>query len=172
MSTSPLISPASLPLGVPFPEKGQLLGIDYGTVRIGLALSTPNHSIASPLEIYQRSTLANDQKKFQKVVSEHRLAGIVVGWPIHAGGQKSQKSYESEQFGKWLHEVTGLPVCWHDERYTSTLAADALSAAGISTRKHKPLLDKLAAQLMLQSYLEAQARRLAPPVVEEDEQSG
>lgn len=144
-------------INFPLPIEGSLLGVDYGTVRIGLAISTPSQSIASALETYQRQNLVQDEKRFRKVIEEFRIKGIVVGSPIHVNGSESQKSAEAETFARWLNQFTGLPVALHDERYTSSLAADALVEAGFKPHKHKGKLDKLAALLMLQSYLDRRA---------------
>lgn len=144
-------------INLPLPVEGCLLGVDYGTVRIGLAISTPSQSMAAGLETYQRQTMAQDEKKYRKIIEEYRIHGIVVGSPIHVNGRESQKSAEAETYARWLNQFTGLPVTLHDERYTSSLAADALREAGIKSHKHKGRLDKLAAQMMLQSYLDRRA---------------
>ncbi len=138
-----------------FPEQGRLAGIDYGTVRVGVAVTDAGRILASPLEIYHRRDAKADSEYFRRVVQEEDIVGFVVGLPVHSSGQESQKSTEARQFGRWLQEVTGLPIRFHDERYTSVLAERSLLDAGMSRRGRKKRLDKVAAQVILAAYLES-----------------
>lgn len=140
----------------PFPTEGRLAGIDYGTVRIGIAISDPDQALASPLENYTRRDLAADGRRFQQLVKEDRIVGFVVGLPVYTSGDESQKSLEAREFGKWLGELTELPVTFFDERYTSVEAEQILGAAQLTKKQRKKRLDMLAAQIMLSSYLESQ----------------
>lgn len=145
-----------------FPETGTLLGIDFGTKRVGLAISTPDQSIASPLEIIHRSQPAQDSKRICKICNEFRVKGLVVGLPVHMSGSEGGKAKEARVFGDWCGEITQLPVIYWDERFTSALADNHLRQSTMSQAKRKKHLDKLAAQVMLQSFLEA-PDRFAPP---------
>ena len=136
------------------PTSGRLAGIDFGTVRIGLAITDPGQQIASPVEVYQRRNDKLDQNYFCQLAMSERLVGWVVGLPIHLSGQASQKSQESVAFGKWLVEVTGLPVNWIDERFTTSMAREIMNQSTLSGKKRKAQLDKLAAQILLTAYLE------------------
>jgi putative holliday junction resolvase len=89
---------------------GRVAGIDYGTVRIGIAISNPERTIASPLENYTRRGPEQDAQRFRRLVEEEGVVLFVVGLPIHLDGGESQKSLEARQFGQWLHEATGVPV--------------------------------------------------------------
>jgi putative Holliday junction resolvase len=139
----------------PFPASGRLAGIDYGTVRIGVAITDPAQSIASPLENYSRRTESLDAQWFRKLAHQECIAGFVVGLPVHHSGQESGKSREARAFGAWLARVTNRPLCFYDERYSSALAEDMLGQAGLTKKRRKERLDKLAAQLILAAYLEA-----------------
>ncbi len=141
-----------------FPAQGRLAGIDYGTVRIGVAVTDPERRLASPYEIYQRRGPAADVEYFQRLVREERIAGFVVGLPVHASGEESQKSLEARAFGDWLRATTGRPVQYYDERYTSVLAEQFLLAAQLTNKRRKARLDKVAAQLILAAYLESGQR--------------
>ncbi len=152
-----------------FPTDGRLLGIDYGTVRVGLAISTPEQTIASPIEVYQRRSERLDAAYFQQFVKENRIAGLVVGLPMHVNGEEGQKAHEARQFGTWLAATVSRPVIWWDERYTSSVAADLLRDAGVARTKRKQRLDMLAAQIFLQSYLDEQIRRRQPPPADPDD---
>ncbi len=136
------------------PEAGRVAGIDYGTVRIGIAVSNPERTIASPLENYTRRGVDQDARRFQRLTIEERVSLFVVGLPIHLDGRESQKSVEARQFGAWLAETTGVPVEYFDERFTSREAEDFLLSADMTRKRRKKRLDMLAAQIMLTAYLE------------------
>ena len=137
-----------------FPHEGRLAGIDFGTVRIGIAICDQNQSFASPVENYQRRELEEDARRFQQLVEREDIVGIVIGLPISTDGQETAKSREARKFGTWLGEVTSLPVRFHDERFTTSLAHELMIAGNIKASKRKKRLDMIAAQQMLQAYLE------------------
>jgi putative Holliday junction resolvase len=133
---------------------GRIAGIDYGTVRIGIAISDPAGTIASPYETYTRRGEAADRQRFEKLVREEQIAKFVVGLPVHLDGRESQKSSEAREFGQWLAAATGVEVEFFDERFTTFEAEQYLAGAELSKKKRKARLDKLAAQIMLAAYLE------------------
>lgn len=137
------------------PTRGLVLGIDYGTVRIGIAAADLEFRLAGPLENYNRVSPQADAAKFRQLAQQERPKLFVVGLPVHNDGHESQKSQEVRAFGKWLHEITGVPVVYHDERYTSLQAEQLLQAAQLTKKKRKARLDMLAAQLLLQSFLDS-----------------
>ena len=136
------------------PAKGRIAGIDFGTVRIGIAISDPGQTIATPLEVLNRRTLELDQKHFVNLAQTEQLVGFVVGLPVHMSGDASAKSEQAIEFGTWLSNVTTLPVDYIDERYTTAMAREMLNQTGLSGKKRKAMLDKLAAQIILSAYLE------------------
>jgi len=138
-----------------FPAKGRLAGIDFGTVRIGIAVTDPDRRLASPYENYTRRGADGDSTYFRQLVDAENIAAFVVGLPVHSSGDESQKSIESRQFGQWLTEITGLPVRYYDERYTSVQAEQSLLDAQMSRKRRKKRLDMVAAQIMLAAYLES-----------------
>jgi putative Holliday junction resolvase len=129
--------------------------VDFGTVRVGLAVSDPDRIIASPLETLARQSETSDAAYFSSLVTAERLVGLVVGLPLHTGGEEGIQAREARRFGAWLGSVTGLPVVFWDERYTSAAAEDALLEAGLTRGKRKARVDRVAAQLILQGYLDA-----------------
>ncbi len=135
--------------------KGRVAGVDYGDVRIGVAISDPDRTIASPLENYTRRGLEPDAQWFRRLADEHEVRLFVVGLPVHLDGGESPKSREARQFGQWLGEVTGVPVEFYDERFTSVEAEQALLAADLTRKRRKQRRDMLAAQIMLSGYLES-----------------
>lgn len=139
------------------PTRGRLAGIDFGTVRIGIAVCDQEQIIASPLETYRCRSPRQDADYFKELVRRENLCGFVLGLPVHMSGDESQKSQEARRFGAWLAEQTELPVDWMDERYTTALAREFLSQSGLSGKARKARLDKIAAQIILSAYLESQA---------------
>jgi putative holliday junction resolvase len=152
-----------------FPIDGRLLGLDFGTVRVGIAISTPEQTIASPMEIYTRRSERLDTTYYQSLVKENRVVGAVIGLPMHVGGEEGTSAQLAREFGAWFTSITNRPVTFWDERYTSSVAADILRDAGVARSKRKQRLDMLAAQILLQSYLDEQIRRREPPYVPEEE---
>ncbi len=137
------------------PRRGRVVGIDYGTVRVGIALSDPDRTIASPYENYTRRGEKQDAKYFGQLAEEERAALFVVGLPVHLDGRESEKSIEARAFGRWLSEITGVDVVFYDERFSSAEAEYALMEADMTKKRRKKRLDMLAAQIMLTAYLES-----------------
>jgi putative Holliday junction resolvase len=145
------------------PQHGRVAGIDYGTVRIGIAISDPDRTIASPMDNYTRRGRELDAKYFRRLAAEERVSLFVVGLPVHLSGEESEKSREARQFGKWIEELTQLPVVFYDERFTSSEAEQFLLEAEMTKKKRKQRLDKLAAQIMLSAYLESNSKNSESP---------
>lgn len=136
--------------------RGRVAGVDYGRKRIGVAVCDAERILASPLCI--RETMgdhAADAAYFQGLAREEALVGFVVGLPLNADGTPSGMSREAQRFGDWLGRATGLPVVYHDERYTSHEAASMLAGVGLSRGQKKSRSDAVAAQLVLRAWMEA-----------------
>lgn len=146
------------------PDRGRLAGIDFGTVRIGVAVTDPDRVLASPLDNYTRRGREADAQYFRRLVAEERIAGFVVGLPVHSSGEESRISREAREFGRWLQEITDRPVTFYDERYSSAQADAFLLDAELSKKKRRRRLDMVAAQLLLAAYLEASHRGAPGPL--------
>jgi putative holliday junction resolvase len=133
----------------------RILGIDFGTRRIGIAVSDPGRTMAFPVEVHEPRGPEPDARYFRELVRENEIDCIVVGLPLHTSGRESEIASRARKFGQWLASVTGCPVIFFDERYSSVEAEQSLLAAGLTKKKRKSRLDKLAAQIMLQGYLDA-----------------
>ena len=133
----------------------RILGLDYGTKRVGAALSDPGRSIAFPVEVYALRGLKQDASHYRELVEENDVDRIVIGLPLHTSGREGQSASLARNFGDWLIEVTGRPIIYHDERYSTVEAEQRLLDAGLKRDKRKALRDQLAAQIMLQGYLDA-----------------
>lgn len=147
MNSDPSLS--SLPLA------GRIAALDYGSVRIGVAITDPEQKFASPLENYTRRTPAQDGDWLQQLVKQERIIGLVVGLPLHTSGSESEKSAEVRQFVRWLTLLVQIPIVLFDERFTTSQANELLAAAGYTARQRKERRDKIAAQILLASYLES-----------------
>jgi putative holliday junction resolvase len=144
------------------PRTGRLAAIDYGSVRIGVAITDQEQRLASPLENYTRRGQEADARWLKELAASERIVGFVVGLPVHMSGKESQKSREARQFGQWLGELTNLPVRYFDERYTSAQAEALLMDAELTKKRRKERLDKLAAQILLATYIESSRGEQTP----------
>jgi putative Holliday junction resolvase len=142
---------------------GRLAAIDYGTVRIGVAVSNASQTLASPYEIFTRRAKDAEAGYFRRLVSTESITRFVVGLPVHTNGRESQKSIEAQEFGRWLQQTTSIPVDYFDERFTTAAAEEILLAQGLTKQRRKERLDKLAAQILLTAYLESPERGAAVP---------
>jgi putative holliday junction resolvase len=136
----------------------RIAGIDFGTVRIGIALADSEVGIASPYATHTRQTAEFDARFFRRLVEDEAVSEFVVGLPVHLDGRESQKSREAREFGDWLGKVTGVPVEYFDERFTTAQAVQLLAIGELTSKKRKARRDQLAAQIMLTAYLESGSR--------------
>jgi putative Holliday junction resolvase len=147
------------------PEVGRLLGIDYGTVRIGLAMCDESQRWVTPLDTYNRSNERLDERFLSQLIVREQIRGIVLGLPIHSDGRESQKSLEVRNFQLWLARFTDVPSVFQDERFTTAEAKRLLKEAGLNHFQRKKRIDRLAAHLILDHFLESRRNRsqnLAP----------
>ena len=146
--------PAPLPSG-DRGASGRLLGVDTGVVRVGLSVCDPDRKLASPYETYTRRSPEKDAAYFARLVKEEQIVGFVIGLPMHMNGDEGIKAKEAREYGAWLTAVTGLPAVYHDERCTTAAADEMLWAVKMTHKQRKERRDKLAATLILQTYLDA-----------------
>jgi putative Holliday junction resolvase len=141
---------------------GRIAGIDYGTKRIGIAITDAGRTLASPLAQHTRGDAAADARFFAKLAQDEDVALFVVGLPVHLSGDESAKSLEARQFAAWLHETTGVPVELFDERFSTSQAEEALLAGQLTSKKRKARRDMLAAQFILSAYLDSGGTGILP----------
>src|SRR3954466_5339097 len=123
---------------------GRVLGLDFGLRRVGAAVSDPGRTIASPLEVYERRGPTQDARHYTELVRENEIDRIVVGLPVHTSGREGELAARARGWGAWLVSITGLPVIYVDERYTSVEADNLMIGSGLKRQKRKELRDKLA----------------------------
>ncbi|MFM7841032.1 MAG: Holliday junction resolvase RuvX, partial [Nitrospira sp.] len=135
-----------------------------GTKRIGVALSDELGWTAQPLETYERKTLPADLAHIKDLITRHEVKAVVVGLPVRLDGQIGLAAQQVQEFIKRLQEVIDLPIIAWDERLTTRSAEELLIAADVSRKKRKGVVDRVAAALLLKSYLE----HLSAPTLGED----
>jgi len=139
------------------PAAGRLLGVDYGTVRVGLAVCDIDRRIASPLCVYRRRSIEHDAAYFRDLVKEERAVGFIVGLAISLNSTEGPKAKECRDYATWLTATTGLPCDFQDERFTTHYADDVMENAGVKPWDRKKHRDAIAAQAILHVWLEAAA---------------
>lgn len=127
------------------------LGVDYGTKRVGLALSDPLGLTARPLAVVPRSKIVEE---VVSLVKEQEVGTIVVGLPTGLGGDEGISASEARKLADELAAATGVDVVLRDERYTSRMAESALLESGMKRRQRRESVDKVAAAIILQDYLD------------------
>jgi putative Holliday junction resolvase len=146
------------------------LALDHGTKRIGVALSDELRWTAQPLETYERRTPEADLRHIDQLVREHDVAEVVIGLPLRLNGELGPAALSVQEFVKQLEEVLTVPIVTWDERMTTKSAEELLIAADVSRKKRKGAVDRIAAAILLQSYLESRARPAHSPDVSAEEQ--
>jgi len=146
----------------------RILGVDYGSKRIGLAISDPGGIIATPVRTETCSGEEDALKKIIAVCTELKADKIVLGLPLNMNGSQGPQAEKVTAFGEKLKSRLDIPLEMWDERLSSVSAERVLIDAGTSRRRRKEVIDKLAAQIMLQNYLDAHTE-LPPYIDEEDE---
>ena len=133
----------------------RVLGVDFGNKRVGLALSDETGTVASPLTYIDGGGVATVIREIVRIVTERQVGKIVVGVPLRLDGTRSEQTERTLAFIAELERTTTIPVAKWDERLTSVQANRALLEGNVRRSERKEKIDKLAAQLMLQSYLDA-----------------
>jgi putative Holliday junction resolvase len=135
-------------------ERGRVLAVDYGEKRVGLALSDPSRTIASPLgHIVRRAGKRPPVAELVRRAQEHEARAFVLGLPLDENGDDTPRAAEVRAIALELEKRTGLPVSLVDERYTTAAALRTVREMGGSTRGRKGDVDALAATILLQHAL-------------------
>jgi putative Holliday junction resolvase len=146
---------------VPEPP-GRILALDLGEVRIGVALSDPERSVAVPAGTIRVSGAPHDLKAVAALVREHQVAEVVVGHPLTLAGERGGAAHRAEEFAEGLRMLLDVPVHLQDERLTTVEADRALREAGVAGRDRRGVVDQAAATLILRAFLD-RVRRERPP---------
>ncbi len=135
---------------------GRILGLDIGDVRIGVAVSDPLGIIAHPREVIERSWPEQDIEAIRRIAEESDAVRIVAGIPLDLEGKPGPQAKKVLAFLDVLRQVVDVEVVTQDERYTTAEAERMLIQANVRRKKRKQVIDKVAAQRILQTYLDRQ----------------
>ena len=133
---------------------GRILALDVGRRRIGLAISDPLGITAQGLPTFQRSTIRRDLAGLQAVIQERDVRLLLVGYPLHMSGRESRQAVYVREFAERLSAHCGVPVQYWDERLTTVEANRVLRESGMGIQKRARAVDRLAAVILLESYLD------------------
>ena len=131
------------------------LGLDIGSVRVGVAVSDPDGAVASAVAVLDARELARDTRSLARIVEDYEAEQLVVGLPLTLSGDEGPQAAEVREVAGRLADALGLPVAYQDERNSSAEARRAMRAAGLSEREQRGSLDKVAAAILLQTWLDA-----------------
>ena len=135
----------------------KILGLDYGEARIGVAVSDAMGILASPLDTISEKDRTRQLEKTAAVAKEHGIEKKVVGYPKHMDGTTGHREGYTEEFARDLSQILNVPYVMWDERLSSTQAHRILESGGVSGKKRKTKVDKIAAVIILQGYLDSNA---------------
>ncbi len=138
------------------PSSGRLLGIDWGEIRFGLALSDESQTLASPLDtLIRREGKRFPMPRFLEILASHAPVGIVVGLPLSPAGDEGESAAAARQVADAIVRRSHLPLELWDERMSTARALSIVQEQGGSTRGRRADVDALAAAVMLQHFLDA-----------------
>ena len=133
-----------------------VLGIDFGLTRIGISVASTESGIAFPREVVKRNDHLFDV--LEKIIKTDDIQQVVLGLPLKRDGSVGEIYSELDDFAEEIKERFNVPVELYDERYTTKLAEYRLSKAGIKAKDHKDIADSVAAQILLQEWIDELAK--------------
>ena len=136
----------------------RVLAIDYGDVRIGLAQSDLMQMIASPLDVIPNKSLEESAKIIADIIANNDVETVVIGLPLNMDGTEGERAQVTRKFADILAQRTTAKIVFQDERLSSVEAEDILIEANVRREKRKKIIDKVAACLILESYLSRKER--------------
>ena len=140
----------------------RVIGLDYGSKTVGVALSDELKLTAQPLTTIHRdrpTKLRQTLAQIEQIIEQYDVDRIVVGWPKKLDNEEGERCEKTKEFGDMLENRTGLEIIYQDERLTTAQADGVLEQVGIRKDKRKQYIDKMAASLILQNYLDTLSHR-------------
>lgn len=137
------------------PSAGRVLGLDLGDARIGIAISDPDRRLAVPLGTVHVGQPPGELKAIAALVSEHQVDQVVVGHPRSMSGASGPSATHAEAFAEALRAILPVPVAMQDERLSTVEAERSLREAGVRGRDRRAVVDRTAAAVILQAWLDA-----------------
>jgi len=132
----------------------RIMALDVGSRTIGIACSDALLMTAQGIETIRRTSLENDFNRLRELISEYEVHELVVGMPKNMNGTKGDRAEKTEEFVEKMKAVIDLPVTFWDERLSTVMAERQLIAADVRRKKRKGVIDKMAAVVILQGYLD------------------
>ena len=132
----------------------RIMSLDVGSRTIGIACSDALLMTAQGIETIRRTSLEKDFNRLQELIAEYEVHELVVGMPKNMNGTKGERAEKTEEFVEKMKEVIDVPVSYWDERLSTVMAERQLIAADVSRKKRKSVIDKMAAVVILQGYLD------------------
>lgn len=133
----------------------RILGIDFGDVHVGLALSDPLRLTAQPLGQYRLRGEAEDKAAFGDIISGQEVGEIVIGLPLRMDGTSGTRAEKTRAFAAWMEKTYGLPVVLWDERLTTHQAGGIMREQKVRARARRTIEHQISAALILQAYLDS-----------------
>lgn len=140
----------------------RVMALDYGDKTVGVAISDELMLTAQPLETIKRSRptkLRQTLARIEALMEEYDVSEIVIGLPKKMNNEEGERCKQTREFGGTLERRCGLPVIYQDERLTTVEADAVLTEGGVRKERRKQYIDKMAASIILQAYLERNARQ-------------
>ncbi len=138
--------------------EGRVMALDVGDRRIGVAVSDPSCTLASPLIVLERRSRKKDVEAIVQLASEEKIAKVVVGLPLDSRGNRGEQALKTIAYARRLAAVLPIPVVLWDERLSTGDAEEMLRDAGRPPRYRRERIDAAAAAVILQDYLDALQR--------------
>lgn len=132
----------------------RIMALDVGSRTIGIACSDALLMTAQGIETIRRTSLEKDFHRLSELIAEYEVHELVVGMPQNMNGTKGERAEKTEEFVEKMKEFIALPVTFWDERLSTVMAERQLIAADVSRKKRKDVIDKMAAVVILQGYLD------------------
>ena len=137
----------------------RVIGLDIGEKRVGVAVSDPSGSVATPLVVLDAKKVLGDGRDVRRLIEDYEAELLVIGLPLSMDGSEGPQAAAVRVAGERLARIVAIPIVYHDERLSSTEARKSMTAAGVSDKAKRGSIDMVAASLFLQSFLDG--RRVA-----------
>lgn len=136
------------------PKNQRIIGLDVGDATIGVAISDPNHSVATPLTVIRRTKFMADLAELKKLITEWEAGALVIGLPLEMSGHEGKRCQSVRQFARNILKELEIIIYFYDERFSSKVMERQMLEADLSRQKREAKIDKLAACYILQGVLD------------------
>ncbi|MBR3967172.1 MAG: Holliday junction resolvase RuvX [Clostridia bacterium] len=134
--------------------KGRIMGVDFGEVRTGIAISDASRFLASGIGYIKEGGLHKTAEKIAEMVKEENVSAVVIGCPVNMNGTEGPRAERCRDLAREISELTAIPVAMMDERMTTMAASRFLNETNTRGAKRKTVIDTLSAQIILQNFID------------------